>query len=88
MTHDEGSEPSLTIQVGGGDGEPERLLIVGRPADGRVSVREWVGAGFGGAPLEREMEARELLAQLERAVSQRRQVSEELYRIRDWFGAR
>lgn len=85
MTPDFAHEPSLTIQVGGGDGEPERLLIVGRPSGGRVAVREWVGAGFGDPPLEREMETRELLAQIERAISQRRKVSEELHRIRDWM---
>jgi hypothetical protein len=77
----------LVLQVGGGAGEPERLLHISRPVDGLVRVREWTSESWNTPPLERELSARALLRAIEEAARQRRRVSEELYRVREWLGA-
>jgi hypothetical protein len=81
-----GGGGELTVQVAGGDGEPERLLVLSHAGGGRVHVREWTSDGWGTPPDERELAADELLAWLETAVRRGRRVSEELYRIRRWAG--
>lgn len=75
----------LAVQVGGGAGEPERLLHIGRPVEGLVQVREWTGAAWNDPPLVRETDAGVLLRALEEAGRQRRRLGEELYRIRRWL---
>ena len=75
----------LAVQVAGGDGEPERLLMVARASPGRVRVREWTTATWNRAPDEREMDAETLYATLENAVRRGRRVSEDLYRVRAWL---
>ena len=73
----------LTVQVQGGDGEPERVLRVSRPHEGTVQVWEW--ASGGDAPQEYEAPAGELYASIARAAARGRRVSEELYRLRLWL---
>ena len=80
-----GGDDVLTVQVGGGQGEPERLLHVSRPVGGLVRVREWTSEGWGAPPTERELSADALLNALERAAQQRRRLSQEIYRIRQWL---
>ena len=75
----------LTLQIEGGPGEPERVLQIARAGSGRVRVREWSGADWGAGAPERDVPAAEVLALVERAVAERRRVSEELYRIRHWL---
>ena len=75
----------LVVQIQGGHGEPERLLHISPPLDGRVMVREWTSEGGGFTP--REHAVAEVLAQLERSWSERRRMSEDLYSIRRWLGA-
>jgi hypothetical protein len=75
----------LAVQVAGGDGEPERLLMLSRAERGRVHVREWTGDSWNRSADEREEEADAVYATLERAVRRGRRVSEELYRIRAWL---
>jgi hypothetical protein len=78
-------EDELTVQVAGGGAEPERLLRITRPRDGLVRVREWTSEAWGEPALERELAADALLRALEEAARQRRQLSQELYRIRRWL---
>lgn len=75
----------LTVHMGGGGGEPERLLHISRPLDGLVRVREWTSADWNVPAVEREMPADVLLRAFEEASRQRRRLSEELYAIRLWL---
>ena len=75
----------LVVQVGGGRDEPERLLHISRPKDGLVRVREWTSEAWNVPPLERELSARALLGALEDAARQRRRLSQELARVRQWL---
>lgn len=82
MTED---ERTLSVQVEGTAREGTRLYEIARPHGGRVRVREWRGEDWSAGPLEREVDAGDLLAEFERAYRERRRVTEELYRIRLWL---
>ena len=82
---DAGDANFLTVQVAGDRDQPERLLLISRPADGRVWVREWTSATWNAQPEEREVDAGELLDAFERAAQARRRLSQELYYIRAWL---
>ncbi|MCC6319713.1 MAG: hypothetical protein IT361_18730 [Gemmatimonadaceae bacterium] len=77
----------LTLRVGGDAATPERLLLIGRPRDGRVRIREWTSNTLNTAGADHDLPAAELLAGIEQAYASRRPVSEEMYRIRSWLGA-
>jgi hypothetical protein len=79
-----GGDDVLAVLVGGGGGEPERLLHIGRPLAGTVRVREWTSDTWS-APVQYDVPADALLNELERAAQQRRRLSEEIYRIRLWL---
>ena len=81
-------EAALTVLVGAGAGEPERLYVIARPAGGRVRVREWSTATWNQPAQERELAVSELWSALERAHAARRRLSEELPRIRHWLDGR
>ena len=81
---DDGAD-SLSVQVAGGKGEPEKLFVLARPRAGSVDVREFRFGGDQGTPLEYAASADELLAGFERAHAQRRRLSEDLHRIRRWL---
>ena len=92
MSHRTPDEPprpaddlTLSVQVEGDAREAMRLYVIGRPAAGRVHVREWRGEDWTAGPLERDVDAADLLAEIERAYQQRRRVSEEMYRVRHWL---
>ncbi len=80
----DGGEDELTVHLGSGAGEPERLLRISRPVDGLVRVREFSSDDWS-TPFERELSAEALLRAMEEAARQRRKLSEELYRIRLWL---
>ena len=80
----EGAE-SLSVQVQGAKGDPERLLVLSRPKRGLVEVREFRYGCAQAAPLEYTASAEELYATFETAQKRRRRLSEELYRIRLWL---
>lgn len=76
----------LTVQVIGGGGEPERLLLLYRDGaeSGRLLVKEWSSANPE-APREYEMERDDLYDALEDAQRGGRRVSQELHRVRRWL---
>ena len=80
-----GRAETLEVQVAGGRGEPERLLVLGRPRGGSVAVREFRFAEGDGNPREYTATAADLLADFQRARRQRRRLSEDLYAIRRWL---
>ena len=84
-----GAADSLSVQVQGGRGEPERLFVLSRVRDrGAVAVREFrLSDGDTAGPLEYTSRASDLLATFERAHRERRRLSEEMYRIRNWLGS-
>lgn len=75
----------LTVQIAPTTREPEHLMLVGRPENGRVKVREWVGDGFGSPAVERECEAVELYGRVEKMSRAGRLLGQELYRVRLWL---
>lgn len=75
----------LTLRVGGSPKVPERLLLIGRPRDGLVRVREWTSNSWNTEGEDSDMRAADLLAQLERAFDARLPVSEEMYKLRLWL---
>ncbi len=75
----------LAVQMGSGNGEPERLLYLSRPLDGMVRVREWSSDNWSTPAMEREMSAEVLMRAFEDAALQRRRLSEDLYAIRLWL---
>jgi hypothetical protein len=82
---EEGGAESLSVQVEGGDGEPERLLVLSRPRAGVVDVREFRFGAAQAGPVEYSAAAGELYDALARAHRQRRRVSEDLGAIRRWL---
>lgn len=81
----ESESDSLSVQVAGGRGEPEKLFVLTRPRAGVVDVREFRFGCDQAAPLEYAAATDDLLAGFERAHGQRRRLSEDLYRIRLWL---
>jgi hypothetical protein len=81
---------TLSVQVEGGRGEPDRLFVLarGRGGGASVEVREFRFAESETAgPLEYTAGAADLLATFERAHRERRRLSEDIYRIRNWLGS-
>ena len=85
VEHHDATSEFLTLRVAAGHGEPERLLLIGRPEDGHVRVREWTSRSWNTEGDDYEIDAEELLAGLERDFSARRAMSEEIYRVRQWL---
>ena len=89
MTYDPSRprEDALSVQVQGGQGEPERIYVLARPAAGAVAVREIAADGV---PTVRDYVAPtgELYDRFEAALNARRRVSVELYRLREWLAGR
>ena len=78
----------LGVLVAAGDGEPERLLMLGTPARGRVHVREWSTHNWSGRPDERDDAVVDVLAVFQRAHDARRRMSAGLSQIRAWLDGR
>jgi hypothetical protein len=77
----------LTIRLAGAAGEGERFLLVGRPYDGLVHVREWTARTFNTAGEDLDIDAVDLLADIESVYAAGRGVTPEMYEIRLWLGA-
>jgi len=80
-----GEDEFLTLRVSGGPPLPEHLLLVGRPRNGTVRVREWTTATFNSAGEEYDVAAGELLASLRDAHAAGRSLGTELYRVQLWL---
>ncbi len=78
----------LVVQVDRGADEAEYMLMISRPAEGRVRVREWSPANWASEPPEIELPVDEVYARLARADRQRRRISVEMPRVREWLGGR
>lgn len=80
------SPTELGVLIAAGAGEPERLLMLGPPARGRVHVREWSAHNWAATPDERDLTVAEALAIFEHAYASRRRLSVALARVRQWLG--
>jgi len=91
MTRDEpgrirGDEAeSLSVQVAGGKGEPEKLYVLTRPRAGTVEVREFRFGEHQGEPRVYAASSASLLDDFKRAHAQRRRLSEDMHRIERWL---
>ncbi len=79
------SADELPVLVGGNATEDERLLLVGRPRDGRVLVREWASSDWSKPPAVREHDAAALGAEIERIRRGGRSVNQEPTAIKRWL---
>jgi hypothetical protein len=87
--HDASASPDfLTVYVDGGTGDTNYTLLISRPVDGRVHVREWLEENRGGAAYERYLSEEEVYVRLERAYTARHRLSVGLMRIRAWLDGR
>jgi hypothetical protein len=75
----------LTLRLGGSGDTPERLLLIGRPIDGQVRVREWTSNSWNTEGEDYDADPTALLEDIERAFDARQPVSEEMYRVRQWL---
>lgn len=73
------------VILGAAAGAPETLLVIGRPRDGRVHVRAWSGADWSAPPRDRDVDATQLLDEIERAQHAGRRVNQTLYAVRLWL---
>jgi hypothetical protein len=71
--------------VGGADGEPEVLLLLERPCEGRVRVRSWTSNDWGTPPIATERDAGELLRDVERWTRAGRSLNHPLTVVRRWL---
>jgi hypothetical protein len=85
VTRDGFAGETLAVQMAAGAGSPERLLLLERPIEGRVRVREWTSADWSRPAISRDRGVAEVLDELRRADAARRIVGVEMYRIRLWL---
>jgi hypothetical protein len=77
----------LPVFIMGPGAEPERLILVGRPAAGRVRVREWTGSDWSAPPTEREVACADISDAVDRAVRGGRRVNQSPDVVRRWLDA-
>ena len=78
----------LGVLISAGAGEPDRLLIMSRPHDGRVRVREWSIHNWSSAPDESEIPVADVLAIFQSAYDARRRMSVSIKGIEAWLAGR
>lgn len=76
----------LSVRIADGSGKAERFLLVGRPYDGLVRVREWSTHTYNTAGDDYEVEPSVLLEDLETSYSAGLGLQPELYQLRLWLG--
>ena len=79
---------STTILIGGSVSEPERLLLIARPVNGVVRIREWTSADWAAAPEDRESPVESLYEDVEYAVKSGRSLNIDLPTFRHFLGVR
>jgi hypothetical protein len=75
----------LPLFIMGPGPNPERLILIGRPAGGRVRVREWTGADWSAPSREREIECTELADAVDEAIRSGRQLNQSPQLVRRWL---
>ena len=75
----------LGVSIAAGPHEPERLLLIGTPSNGRVHVREWSESNWAGPAHERDESVDTVYALCERAYAERRRLSTSLREIKAWL---
>jgi hypothetical protein len=60
-------------------------MLVGRPAGGRVRVREWSGSDWSAPPVAREVACTEITSLVDRAVHAGRRVNQSPLVVRRWL---
>lgn len=89
VSHMPQSDPEeLSVSVGPRDGRGERLIMLGRPREGRVHVREWSDGNWAGPPAERDLAVDDAYAIFQCAFDERRRLSAGLLDIRAWLDGR
>jgi len=84
--HDASSGETLQLLVGGGQGEPEMLLLIERPTSrGIVRVRSWTSEDWSAPAAAAERTVADLLADVERWARQRRGLNHSLSAVRQWL---
>ena len=84
--HDASSGDTLQLLVGGGQGEPEMLLLIERPTPrGVVRIRSWSSDDWTAPPATSERPTADLLADVERWARQRRGLNHSLSAVRQWL---
>jgi|GEM_PF-1142092 len=78
----------LGVLISAGGGEPDRLLLLARPSNARVHVREWSAHNWSSAPDERELSVADALAIFQGAYDARRRMSVSLKGIQAWLAGR
>lgn len=80
------SPRELPLLLGGGHGEPERLLLIG-PPDGRglVQVRLWTSSDWSQPPRSREESRDELLEWIEAQARAGHSLNQSLTTVRRWL---
>ena len=78
----------LPIFIMGPGPDPERLMLVSRPREGRVRVREWTGHDWASAAQGREALAEEVYGEVERALQRGRRVNQSPFAVRQWLFGR
>ena len=76
------------VQVAAGHGEPTYLLVLQRPVEGRLRVREWTDENWSGDPIERTVPTHEIYDRVEHAFRQRRRISVDMELLRDCLAGR
>lgn len=80
-----GTDEFLSVRIAGGSGRAERFLLVGRPIDGEVRVREWSSHTYNTTGDDFEIDPASLLEDLETAYAAGLGLQPEIYQIRLWL---
>ncbi|MBV6522400.1 MAG: hypothetical protein MNPFHGCM_02548 [Gemmatimonadaceae bacterium] len=80
-----GDDAFLTLRIIGGPGGSERLLLIGRPRDGQVRVREWTTDTLNSPGREYDVDAAVLAVSLDEAAASGSSLGAELYRVHLWL---
>lgn len=80
-----GENEFLSVRIGGGRTQRERLLLIGRPYDGQVRVREWDSDSWNTEGEDTDVDPAEILAEIEAAYASALSVTPEIYEIRLWL---
>jgi hypothetical protein len=83
---DGGTVPAeLPLLMGPGQGEPERLMLLGAPVNGRVVIREWSGDDWSASATSRTEDADALMRWIEAQAAAGRTLNQSLYGVRLWL---